>query len=121
MGCQMYKPHTIALIFLLAILLPIQVRAAQGAEKYVSLNEIQTYAQDLERESESVSAVDMVLGPFKAMGQMFSSLIPEGKGPKLGEIEAPEANEGDVAGAHVKWCLWETYKNFKMDHKMYAW
>ncbi|WP_430882875.1 DUF881 domain-containing protein [Fusibacter sp. JL216-2] len=47
----MKKPQTIALVFLLAILLSIQVRAAQDAEKYVSLNEIQTYTQELERES----------------------------------------------------------------------
>jgi len=51
----MNKIHTLALVFLLAILLPIQVRAAQDAEKYVSLNDIQIFTQDLERESAELS------------------------------------------------------------------
>jgi len=80
----MHKPHTIALIFLLGILLPIQVRAAQDAEKYVSLSEIQTYTQDLERES---AELDQLVERVRQMTE------------QINEYEDSKAESGGIEGA----------------------
>lgn len=85
----MYKPHTIALIFLLAVLLPIQVRAAQDAEKYVSLNEIQSYTQDLERES---AELDQLVERVRRMTEQINDY--ENSKAESGDIE--EAIRGQI-------------------------
>lgn len=80
----MHKPHTIALIFLLGVLLPVQVRAAQVAEKYVSLSEIQTHTQDLERESAELSQL------IERVRQMTE---------QINEYESSKAESGDIESA----------------------
>ena len=80
----MFKPRTIALIFLLAILLPIQVRAAQDAEKYVSLNEIQNYTRDLDRES---AELDQLVDRVRQMTE------------QIREYENSKASSGDIEDA----------------------
>ncbi len=80
----MFKPRTIALIFLLAILIPIQVRAAQDAEKYVSLNEIQTYTRDLDREA---AELDQLVDRVRQMTE------------QINEYENSKASSGDIEGA----------------------
>ncbi len=80
----MYKPHTVGLIFLLAILIPVQVRAAQDAERYVSLNEIQNYSQELERES---AELIQLTEQARRMADQIS------------EYESSKAESGDIEGA----------------------
>lgn len=80
----MFKRHTLILIFLLAILLPIQVRAAQDAERYVSLSEIQNYTQELERES---AELNQLIEQVRRMTDQIS------------EYENSKAQSGDIEEA----------------------
>lgn len=81
---NMGKYHTFVLVFLLGLLIPYQIRAAQDAEKYVSINDIQKYSQELERESaELTQLVDRVR-------QMTE---------QINEYEESKSTSGDIEGA----------------------
>jgi len=80
----MFKTRTIALLFLLGLLIPLQIRSAQDAEKYVSINEIQTATNDLQRES---AELDQLVDRVRQMtGQ-------------INDYENSRASSGDIEEA----------------------
>ncbi len=66
---------------------------------------------------------DLLLAPMRGMSEIFGGLMPKGKPKKNvgGLSPAEDQEEKQVATDRIVWCLWETHKNFKKEHKMLWW